>query len=207
MSLSQSSDAKGDNSHFSKISKDSTVSVTARVLKKAVSRSRDDNTIDRSQYLKKRPGRRESKVSNSVLSSTKKTSKIVNNYKIIKKLGQGAFAKVRLVKDKRNGELFAMKQMCKLTLKQKRFGTNKTAYDAVMEELKVLQTLEHPNIIWLQEIIDDPNADLFLVTEYYSKGSIGEQMEKLNDQDANHNKQCLREGNISEIRTKGLKLW
>jgi serine/threonine protein kinase len=35
--------------------------------------------------------------------------------------------------------------------------------------------LEHPNVIWLNEIIDDPKKDkLYLVTEWYSKGSLGD---------------------------------
>jgi serine/threonine protein kinase len=52
-------------------------------------------------------------------------------------------------------------------------------YDCLVEELKVLKRLEHPNIIFLQEIIDDNKKDnIFLVTEYHSKGSITDQVEK-----------------------------
>jgi serine/threonine protein kinase len=43
----------------------------------------------------------------------------------------------------------------------------------VKEEMEVLQRLEHRNIIWLQEIIDDHHQDeLYLVTEYHSSGSL-----------------------------------
>ena len=43
------------------------------------------------------------------------------------------------------------------------------------EELKILERLEHPNIIWLHEIIDDPKRDnIYLVTEYHIKGSLGD---------------------------------
>jgi len=45
--------------------------------------------------------------------------------------------------------------MNKKKLEKKDTGKGKTAYDCVLEELKVLQRLEHPNIIWLHEIIDD----------------------------------------------------
>jgi hypothetical protein len=31
----------------------------------------------------------------------------------------------------------------------------KSAYESVLEEMKILKRLEHPNIIWLHEIIDD----------------------------------------------------
>ena len=58
-------------------------------------------------------------------------------------------------------------------------GKDKTAYDYVLGELEVLKQIEHPNIIWLHEIIDDPKKDnLFLVTEYHSKGSLGEMLKR-----------------------------
>ena len=47
-----------------------------------------------------------------------------------------------------------------------------TASDCSKEELKVLKTLQHPNIIWLHEVIEDPNGALYLVTEYYPNGSL-----------------------------------
>lgn len=57
----------------------------------------------------------------------------------------------------------------------------KKAYEYVLEELKVLKTLEHPNVIYLHEIIDDPNKDsIYLVTEYLSKGSLGEKVRSIN---------------------------
>lgn len=50
-----------------------------------------------------------------------------------------------------------------------------SALDCVVEELKVLKSMEHPNIIWLHEIIDDPKKDsIYLVQEWYTKGSLGD---------------------------------
>lgn len=65
-------------------------------------------------------------------------------------------------------------------------------YDCLKEELKVLSTLEHPNVAWLEEIIDDPNKDhIYLVTEYYSNGSLGDRVTAINEtQKAN----CLETG-------------
>ena len=117
---------------------------------------------------------------------SKKGGKMINQYKILRTLGKGAFATVLLCSDVSKDNLFAIKQMSKSTLKRKNQGVNKTAYDCVVEELKVLQRLQHPNIIWLYEIIDDPKQDsLFLVTEYHSNGSLGQQLEKLNKHKAN----------------------
>lgn len=65
--------------------------------------------------------------------------------------------------------------MNKSLLSKKDNSSGKTAYSSVVEELKVLQLLEHPNVIWLNEIIDDPKKDnLYVVTEWYSKGSLGD---------------------------------
>ena len=56
------------------------------------------------------------------------------------------------------------------------------AYQSVIEELKVLKMLNHPNVIWLNEIIDDPKKDkLYVVTEWLNKGSLGELLEKKNE--------------------------
>ena len=57
-----------------------------------------------------------------------------------------------------------------------------SGYDCLMEELKVLQRLEHPNIIWLHEIINDSKKDnIFLVTEFFSNGSINDLVVKRNN--------------------------
>lgn len=71
--------------------------------------------------------------------------------------------------------------MSKAFLQKKKTGQGKNAYDCVKDELKVLEKLEHPNIIYLHEIIDDPNKDeIYLVTEYHSNGSLGAAVEKRN---------------------------
>ena len=69
--------------------------------------------------------------------------------------------------------------MDKALLKKQKAGRNKFAIDCVIEELKVLQRLEHPNVLWLHEIIDDPKKDkLYLVTEWYKKGSLSKYIGK-----------------------------
>jgi len=61
------------------------------------------------------------------------------------------------------------------------FGaSNTTGSDCFRMELKVLKKLQHPNIIWLHEVIDDQDSSLYLVTEYYKNGSLGDEMRRLN---------------------------
>ena len=69
--------------------------------------------------------------------------------------------------------------MSKSYLKRKSQGKDRSAFDCVISELKVLQTLQHPNIIWIHEIIDDPNQDcLYIISDFYSKGSLLDSLQK-----------------------------
>ena len=77
----------------------------------------------------------------------------------------------------------------------------KRAYDSVLEELKVLKSLDHPNVIWLEEIIDDPKKDsIYLATEYHSKGSLGDKISRVNEA---YKKKCKDRGD-TEIKRVGL---
>jgi len=90
---------------------------------------------------------------------------MINQYKVEKILGSGSFATVKLCTDTKTGNQYAIKQMNKKILQKKFTGAGRTAYDCVLEELKVLKKMEHSNIIYLHEIIDDPNKDyIYLVT-------------------------------------------
>ena len=104
---------------------------------------------------------------------------MINQYVIEKELGKGSFATVHLGYDVDTKNKYAIKEMNKTLLMKKRTGKGKNAFDCVLEELKVLQRLQHPNIIWLHEIINDPKKDkIFLVTEWQSKGSLTSMMGK-----------------------------
>lgn len=121
-------------------------------------------------------------MSKTKVSQTRKANIKINQYIVEKTLGKGSFAKVKLVTDSTTGNKFAIKVMNKNALKNKKSGTQgKNAYDCVLEELKVLERLEHPNIIYLHEIIDDNRKEeIYLVTEYHSRGSLGDMMREKN---------------------------
>ena len=157
--------------------------------------------------VKKVPGRRQS----SVLSTTsfhkfKKQGKMmINQYKVIRQLGSGSFAKVKLVEDINTQTQFALKIMNKKELKSKVAGKGKTAYDCVLDELEVLKRIDHPNIILLTEIINDENrSEIYLVTEYHSLGSVGDKIRALNVKYEDYNKQCKKENKLENQKRVGI---
>ena len=67
--------------------------------------------------------------------------------------------------------------------------------DYVRNELKILSTIDHPNIIFLYEIIDVEEKDeIYLVTKYFSKGSVGDEIRQLNKKFDEFNEQCKMDG-------------
>ena len=115
---------------------------------------------------------------------------MINQYAVdIEPLGKGAFATVYKGNDTSSNIQYAIKKIKKMNKKQ--FQKDR-AYDNVLEELNVLKTLEHPNVIYLHEIIDDPKNDsIYLVTEYLSKGSLGDKIRANNEA---HELKCRNEG-------------
>lgn len=159
------------------------------------------------QKVKMEPRRRQSSVI-----STMKIKKIkseqghrVNQYLFERELGSGQFASVHLCVDMNTNTQYAVKKMNRRNLQRKGFGNGRSAYDCVKEELKILERLEHPNIIWLHEIIDDPKRDhIYLITEFHSRGSIGDIIQKLNKPNELYNKQCKKELRANDMKTIGL---
>ena len=75
-----------------------------------------------------------------------------------------------------------------------------TAYDQVKEELKVLERMDHPNVIFLHEVIDDPKgSNIYLVTDFYPNGSIGDKIAKLNSKNADQNEKAIREERPDDV--------
>ena len=92
------------------------------------------------KFKKKKPVKRESTVYSNV-SVTRIKGKggvMINNYIIEKNLGEGSFAQVKLCRDTNTGIKYALKLMNKKELKRKMNGNGTSAYDSVMEEIKVL---------------------------------------------------------------------
>eukprot|EP01135_Chromosphaera_perkinsii_P003240 Nk52_evm15s239 gene=Nk52_evmTU15s239 len=103
----------------------------------------------------------------------------VNQYILHDIIGRGAFAEVWLASDD-SGKLYSIKEMSKQHLKRIRYGSNTfslsggpNAEDDVRREILILKALEHPNIVKMYEVLDDPEQDcLFMVFEYAAKGVV-----------------------------------
>lgn len=96
--------------------------------------------------------------------------------------------------------------MNKNALKNKKSGNSgKNAYDCVLEELEVLRRLQHPNIIYLHEIIDDNRREeIYLVTEFHSRGSLGDVMREKNLKFEESNKRFKQRQEYDQMQYVGL---
>ena len=88
----------------------------------------------------------------------------LNQYIMIKDLGRGAHAKVKLGLNKTDNNLYALK------IRNERV---RVAEAAVRKEVAILKKLSHPHVLKLHEVIDDTvSNELILVLEYAPGGPI-----------------------------------
>lgn len=106
---------------------------------------------------------------------------MVNQYAIIKNLGEGSFGKVKLCK--RGDSLFAVKIYNKAMLRKKRdYYRNEdggmtvtNALQDVAKEIALMKKFTHINIVQLYEVIDDEDRDkLYMIMDFCGKGAIME---------------------------------
>lgn len=97
-------------------------------------------------------------------------AKYINQYEVIRDLGKGSFGKVKLVKHRETGELFALKVLNKSVLKKKRMGSRSMMQD-VEDEIRVMKMLDHPRLVRIYEVIDSPDYHkLFLRMDFMAGG-------------------------------------
>uniref|UniRef100_A0AAQ4PR43 MAP/microtubule affinity-regulating kinase 3 n=1 Tax=Gasterosteus aculeatus aculeatus TaxID=481459 RepID=A0AAQ4PR43_GASAC len=88
----------------------------------------------------------------------------VGNYRLLKTIGKGNFAKVKLAKHTLTGREVAIKIIDKTQL-------NPTSLQKLFREVSVMKILNHPNIVKLFEVIETEKT-LYLVMEYASGGEV-----------------------------------
>lgn len=104
----------------------------------------------------------------------------VNQYKVLDIIGHGSYGIVRKATDENDG-VYAMKILNKKKLLRKGFGgrvrpgmkPRSSPRENIEREVAILKKLDHPNVVRLFEVLDDPQEDdLILVFEYIQKGPV-----------------------------------
>lgn len=107
---------------------------------------------------------------NLICSLDENGNKMINNYVKEHKIGSGSYGKVVLYKSNLDGKHYAIKAFRKSHLSKLRVGPSETAMTDVLREVSIMKMLEHPNIVNLVEVIDDPNTDDFYMVLEYVEG-------------------------------------
>mgnify|MGYP002628844747 CR=1 FL=1 len=84
--------------------------------------------------------------------------KIINNYKILEKIGEGSYSKVKKTINILDNKIYAVKIFNKYFLQKRKKpfkGKFISDYEQCTREINALQHLSHPNLIRLYEIIEN----------------------------------------------------
>ncbi|XP_078283779.1 serine/threonine-protein kinase MARK2-like isoform X2 [Rhinoraja longicauda] len=112
-----------------------------------------------------KPGGRPSmpRCRNSIATTAEDTPHI-GNYRLLKTIGKGNFAKVKLARHVLTGKEVAVKIIDKTQL-------NSSSLQKLFREVRIMKILTHPNIVKLFEVIETEKT-LYLVMEYASGGEV-----------------------------------
>nr|XP_008191309.1 PREDICTED: MAP/microtubule affinity-regulating kinase 3 isoform X9 [Tribolium castaneum] len=88
----------------------------------------------------------------------------IGKYKLLKTIGKGNFAKVKLAKHVPTGKEVAIKIIDKTQL-------NPSSLQKLFREVRIMKMLDHPNIVKLFQVIETDKT-LYLVMEYASGGEV-----------------------------------
>ncbi|KAK1781332.1 hypothetical protein QBC45DRAFT_64553 [Copromyces sp. CBS 386.78] len=100
-------------------------------------------------------------------SSGVRTWKASDKYNFVDKIGQGAFATVYMIADKMNGRPYAAKE-----LEKRRFMKNGVLDQKVENEMKIMQSVSHPNIVQFKEHLNPDDQHLYLIMEFVGEGDL-----------------------------------
>ncbi|XP_067380940.1 serine/threonine-protein kinase MARK2 isoform X16 [Channa argus] len=105
-----------------------------------------------------------SKCRNSLPTTTSDDQPHIGNYRLLKTIGKGNFAKVKLARHVLTGKEVAVKIIDKTQL-------NSSSLQKLFREVRIMKMLNHPNIVKLFEVIETEKT-LYLVMEYASGGEV-----------------------------------
>ncbi|XP_075471111.1 MAP/microtubule affinity-regulating kinase 3 isoform X3 [Ascaphus truei] len=119
--------------------------------------------VEGRQDVPARSGRSGTRCRNSIASCADEQPHI-GNYRLLKTIGKGNFAKVKLARHILTGREVAIKIIDKTQL-------NPTSLQKLFREVRIMKILNHPNIVKLFEVIETEKT-LYLVMEYASGGEV-----------------------------------
>ncbi|XP_043952739.1 serine/threonine-protein kinase MARK2 isoform X9 [Gambusia affinis] len=105
-----------------------------------------------------------SRCPNSVSTATSDEQPHIGNYRLLKTIGKGNFAKVKLARHVLTSKEVAVKIIDKTQL-------NSSSLQKLFREVRIMKMLNHPNIVKLFEVIETEKT-LYLVMEYASGGEV-----------------------------------
>ncbi|XP_071849759.1 calcium/calmodulin-dependent protein kinase kinase 1-like isoform X2 [Apostichopus japonicus] len=124
--------------------------------------------------------------SNKIDISNKQEYVQLNQYQLRNEIGKGSYGVVKLAYNEEDNTHYAMKILSKKKLirrggfarrppprGKKPNKVPKSPLERVYQEIAILKKLDHPNIVKLIEVLDDPNSDnLYMVFELVEKGPV-----------------------------------
>ncbi|XP_070572599.1 calcium/calmodulin-dependent protein kinase kinase 1-like isoform X2 [Ptychodera flava] len=180
------------------LQEDNTLGVSERQINKAMSQRPIFPSLPYSPYtspsispstspMASRLRRQPTKESKSVSILDRETYIQLNQYKLKDEIGKGSYGIVKLAYDEEVDKNYAMKILSKKKLIRKggflkrrppeRNGKPlpKTPLERVYQEIAILKKLDHPNMVQLIEVLDDPSEDnLYMVFELVPSGAVME---------------------------------
>jgi MAP/microtubule affinity-regulating kinase len=102
--------------------------------------------------------------------STSMREQQIKQYKLLKTIGKGNFARVMLARHLPTGNEVAIKIIDKTQL-------NTNSLEKLFREVSIMKILNHPNIVKLFEVIETEKT-LYLVMEYINNGEVFEYLVK-----------------------------
>jgi len=101
--------------------------------------------------------------------------RMVNKYKILSRLGRGAYGDVRKCEDTVTKHVYAVKIVNRSQLRGGggRSAAESSQFQQLELEVKILRELRHPNVVLLHEVIDDDTVGkLYIIQEFVQNGSV-----------------------------------
>eukprot|EP00300_Choanocystis_sp_HF-7_P039993 c6373_g1_i1.p1 GENE.c6373_g1_i1~~c6373_g1_i1.p1 ORF type:complete len:239 (+),score=45.63 c6373_g1_i1:69-719(+) len=97
--------------------------------------------------------------------------KMIGDYELLKTLGSGTFAKVKLGRNVKTGKIVAVK----IIEKQRIFEKNMNRH--LQQEIATMKAINHPNVVHIDEVMAS-SSRIYIVMEYVPRGDLLDRIEE-----------------------------